>query len=182
MNFHRGGIALILFLFVTVSSVPAAAGEGSATYGESESLDAETQKLKEDILDLNTELFRLQEDLLYPEDSSVVVFLAVEGGNYFDLDSIKLNLDDKMVSSYLYTEREVGALKKGGIQRLYTGNVKSGDHRLVAFFTGRGPQEKDYKRAETIPFNKETGATFIKIIVRDSPEKEQPEFVYETWK
>jgi len=60
--------------------------------------------------------------------------------------------------------------------------VKSGDHQLVAIFTGKGPQEKDYKRAETIPFVKETGATFIKIIVRDSAEKEQPEFVYDTWK
>jgi len=176
------GFILILFLILFGSARLAGAGEEPATSSSGESLDGETQKLKEDILNLNTLLFRLQEDLLYPEDSSVIVFLAVEGGNYFDLDSIKLSLDDKMVSSYLYTEREVGALKKGGIQRLYTGNVKSGDHQLVAIFTGKGPQEKDYKRAETIPFVKETGATFIKIIVRDSAEKEQPEFVYDTWK
>jgi hypothetical protein len=182
MRLLRAGISLILFVLVAVPSAPVRAGEGSTASGESESLDGEAQKLKEDILDLNTELFRLQEDLLYPDDSSIVVFFAIEGGNYFDLDSIKLNLDDKMVTSYLYTEREVGALKKGGIQRLYMGNVKSGDHQLVAVFTGRGPREKDYKRAETIPFSKESGATFIKIIVRDSPEKEQPEFVYETWK
>jgi len=177
------GCVLSIFLILLEAAGLARAGDESATPPASgESLDGETQKLKEDILNLNTKLFRLQEDLLYPEDSSVVVFLAVEGGNYFGLDSVKLSLDDNMVSSYLYTEREVGALKKGGIQRLYTGNVKTGDHQLVAVFTGKGPQDKDYKRAEKIPFKKETGATFIKIVVRDSADKEQPEFVYDTWK
>jgi hypothetical protein len=157
------------------------AQEANAPPQEMESLDGQIQDLKQKILDLNTLLFRLQEDLLFPEDSSVAVFFAMEGGNYFALDSVKLNLDDKLVSSYLYTDREVGALKKGGIQRLYMGNVKSGDHQLVAVFTGKGPQEKDYKRAETVRFNKGAGATFIKIIIRDSSEKEQPEFAYETW-
>ncbi len=146
-----------------------------------ESLDPKIQSLKEEILALNSLLFRLQEDLLFPEDSSLVVFLSVEGGNYFNLDSVKLHLNDTMVSSYLYTQREVSALRKGGVQRLYTGNIKSGAHQLVAVFTGTGPQEKDYKRAETISIEKKKGARFIKIIIRDDADKKQPEFKYETW-
>lgn len=175
-------VIIFLSIFSFLPHSPCSAEQASAPSQEIESLDGQVQKLKEEILDLNTLLFRLQEDLLYPEDSSVVVFLAVEGGNYFQLDSVKLNLDDKLVSSYLYTEREVGALKKGGIQRLYMGNVKSGEHQLVAIFTGKGPQDKDHKRAETVHFKKEGGATFIKIIIKDSSEKEQPEFIYDTWK
>ncbi len=174
-------VVICLLILSLLPHSPSRAEQASAPSQEIESLDGQVQKLKEEILDLNTLLFRLQEDLLYPEDSSVVVFLAVEGGNYFQLDSVKLNLDDTMVSSYLYTEREVGALKKGGIQRLYMGNVKSGEHQLVAIFTGKGPQEKDHKRAETVHFNKGGGATFIKIIIKDSSEKEQPEFIYDTW-
>jgi hypothetical protein len=157
------------------------AEEAPAPEREIEALDTKIQRLKEDILELNTQLFRLQEELLFPDDSSVVVFLSVDGGNYFDLDSVKLTLDETLVTSYLYTDREVVALKKGGVQRLYMGNIKSGDHQLVAIFTGKGPQDKDYKRAETISINKEKGAAFIKLIVRDNLEKKQPEFVYETW-
>jgi len=174
----------IVFLLVILFLIPrglSRAEEANAPRQEIESLDGQVQDLKEKIVEMNTLLFRLQEDLLFPEESSVVVFLGVEGGNYFALDSVKLNLDDKLVTTYLYTDREVGALKKGGIQRLYMGNVKSGDHQLVAIFTGKGPQEKDYKRAETIHFNKEGGAEFIKIIIRDSSAKEQPEFAHETW-
>jgi hypothetical protein len=156
--------------------------EGSGSSREFESYDRDIEALKGDILELNTLLFQLQEDLLFPEDSSVVVFLSIEGGNYFSLDSVKLTLDDKMVGGYLYTDREVTALTKGGVQRLYTGNVKSGDHQLTAVFTGTGPNRTDSKRAETVPFTKETGPLFIKLIVRDDPDKKQAEFIYDTWK
>ncbi len=146
-----------------------------------ESLDPKIQALKEEILELNTQLFRLQEDLLFPEDSSLVIFLSVQGGHYFKLDSVKLHLNDTLVASHLYTDREVTALGKGGIQRIYQGNLKSGEHQLVAIFSGVGPQQKDYKRAETIQIKKEKGATFIKLIVRDDAIIKQAEFTYETW-
>jgi hypothetical protein len=167
--------------FVLAVALPAWAEDAGTPEQNIEALDVKIQRLKDDVLDLNTRLFRLQEDLLYPEDSSVVVFLSVEGGNYFSLDAVKLMLDDTMVTSYLYTDREVSALKKGGIQRLYMGNMKSGDHQLAAVFTGKGPQGQDYKRAETIPLTKEKGAAFLKLVIRDDPTKQQPEFVYETW-
>jgi len=179
---RHGTFILFLSLFLLWHLSPTHAEEGIMPDQELESLDTEIQNLKEEILDLNTLLFRLQEDLLFPEDSSVIVFLGIEGANYFTLDSVKLHLDGFMVSSYLYTDREVMALKKGGIQRLYMGHIKSGDHQLVAVFTGKGPQEKDYKRAETITINKDKGSTFLKLIIRDDPDKKQPEFTHEAWK
>lgn len=166
---------------VLLTALPVRAEDPRKPEQDIDALDVKLQKLKDDIIDLNTQIFRLQEELLYPEDSSVVVFLSVEGGNHFALDSVKLLLDDTMVTSYLYTDREVIALKKGGVQRLYMGNVKTGDHQLSAVFTGKGPQGQDYKRAETISLKKEKGAAFIKLVVRDNLDKKQPEFVYEAW-
>ena len=176
---HRLGICWATLL--VFAALPATAEEPKTPERNIEAVDVKIQQLKDDILNLNTQIFRLQEELLYPEDSSVVVFLSVDGGNYFSLDSVKLLLDDTMVTSYLYTDREGTALKKGGIQRLYMGNVKSGAHQFAAVFTGKGPQGQDYKQAETIQINKEKGAAFIKLVIRDNLEKKQPEFVYETW-
>lgn len=179
---RTGGIHGLTWLAaILFSAAPVLAEETKNPEQNIEALDVKIQQLKDDVVDLNTRIFRLQEELLYPEDSSVVVFLSVEGGNYFALDSVKLMVDDTMVTSYLYTDREVTALKKGGIQRLYMGNLKTGDHELAAVFTGKGPQGQDYKRAETIPLSKQKGAAFIKLVVRDDPVKKQPEFVYETW-
>lgn len=177
----RAGLLGVWCCALVLTTLTASAEETRAPEQDIEALDVKIQRLKDDVIDLNTRLFRLQEDLLYPEDSSLVVFLSVEGGNYFALDSVKLVLDDAMVTTYLYTDREVSALTKGGIQRLYMGNVKTGDHQLAAVFTGKGPQGQDYKRAETIPLAKGKGAAFLKLVIRDAPDKKQPEFVYETW-
>lgn len=182
MRLHGRFREFCWYALVLLTALPAIAEEPQKPEQTIDTLDVKLQALKDDIIDLNTQIFRLQEELLYPEDSSVVVFLSVEGGNYFALDSVKLLLNDTVVTSYLYTDREVTALKKGGVQRLYMGNLKTGDHQLSAVFTGKGPQGQDYKRAETIPLQKEKGAAFIKLVVRDDPAKKQPEFIYEAWR
>lgn len=181
MKLRHALVGLWCCALVLVAGLPAPAEEAPNPERDIEAMDVKIQRLKDDVLDLNTRLFRLQEDLLYPEDSSLVIFLSVEGGNYFELDSVKLVLDDAMVTTYLYTDREVTALRKGGIQRLYMGNVKAGDHQVAAVFTGKGPQGQDYKRAENIPLTKDKGAAFLKLVIRDDAVKKQPEFVYETW-
>jgi hypothetical protein len=181
MKLRHALVGLWCCALVLVAGLPAPAEETPNPERDIEAMDVKIQRLKDDVLDLNTRLFRLQEDLLYPEDSSLVIFLSVEGGNYFELDSVKLVLDDAMVTTYLYTDREVTALRKGGIQRLYMGNVKAGDHQVAAVFTGKGPQGQDYKRAENIPLTKDKGAAFLKLVIRDDAVKKQPEFVYETW-
>ena len=103
------------------------------------SVDQDVQSLKKDLVDLNRDLFRLEEELLYPASTQVAVFLSLNVGTFFDLDSVKLELDDKEVANYLYTECEVQALHRGGVQKLFLGNLKAGEHELVAVFTGKGP-------------------------------------------
>ncbi len=78
-------------------------------------------------------------------------------GTFFALDSVTVKVDDKEVANYLYTEREVQALHRGGVQKLYLGNLKSGQHELVAFFTGKGPHDRDYRRGTSVTFDKTVG-------------------------
>ena len=108
------------------------------------------QALKKQLVDLNRDLFMLEEELLFPASTQVAVFLSMDVGTFFALDSVTLKLDDKEVANYLYTEREVEALHRGGVQKLYLGNLKAGQHELVAFFTGKGPHDRDYRRGATL--------------------------------
>jgi len=144
-------------------------------------LDQETQSLKNAVLELNKELFLLEEELLYPANTQVAVFVSMDVGEYFALDSIQLEVDGKEVSNYLYTEREVGALHRGGVQQLYLGNLKVGEHELVAIFTGKGPHERDYKRGATLQFSKNIGSKFVELIISDQENQLQPEFVVRNW-
>ena len=115
------------------------AGNASAdSADEIRAVDQDVQSLKKDLIALNRDLFKLEEELLYPASTQVAVFLSVDVGTYFALDSVTIKVDDKEVANYLYTEREVEALHRGGVQRLFLGNLKNGEHELVAFFTGKG--------------------------------------------
>jgi len=157
------------------------AAETSASQNEFRSLDENVQDLKKEVLDLNRDLFLLEEELLFPANSQVAFFISMDVGEYFDLDSVNLKIDGKEVSNYLYTNREVKALLRGGVHRLHMGNLKVGNHELVAVFTGEGPHIRDYRRGATLNFNKGIGAKYVELKITDRVEKQQPEFVINEW-
>ena len=155
-----------------------AAGESSP---DTRGLDTEIQELKKDVVDLNKDLFILEEELLFPANTQVAVFLSVDVGQFFGLDSVQLKIDRKEVINYLYTPREVEALLKGGVQRLYLGNLKVGGHELVAFFNGKGPNERAYKRGASLRFEKGVGAKYLELKIDDRQRKLQPQFEIKDW-
>ena len=170
-------------LLVTVAyaqeSGPALADAGSGS--EFRSLDKDVQDLKKEVLDLNRDLFLLEEELLFPANSQVAFFISMDVGEYFELDSVNLKINGKEVANYLYTEREVGALLRGGVHRVHMANLKTGDHELVAVFTGKGPHTRDYRRGATLSFSKGIGAKYLELEITDRVKKQQPEFEIKEW-
>jgi len=165
----------------TPVATDAAAEPATPLPSEFKSLDQDVQGLKKEVLDLNRELFALEEELLFPANTQVAVFVSVDVGVFFSLDTLTLKVDNKEVANYLYTEREAEALLKGGVQRVYLGNLKVGNHELVAFFTGRGPNVRDYKRGTSLSFEKGVGAKYLELKITDKKIKEQPEFAVKEW-
>jgi hypothetical protein len=148
---------------------------------ELKTLDQEVQGLKKDVVDLNKDLFVLQEELLFPANTQVALYISMDVGTFFALDSVTVKIDNKEVKNYLYTAREADALLKGGVQQIYLGNLKVGKHELVAFFTGKGPVERDYRRGATINFDKGVGAKYLELKITDRVPKHQPEFMIKDW-
>jgi hypothetical protein len=160
---------------------PSESGEAAPSAADTRGLDEETQALKKDVVDLNRDLFVLEEELLFPANTQVAVFLSMDVGDFFALDSVTLKIDQKEVANYLYTPREVDALLKGGVHRLYVGNLKVGSHELVAFFSGKGPDNRDYKRGATLKFDKSIGAKYLELKINDRQRRLQPEFEIKDW-
>jgi hypothetical protein len=168
------------------SAAPAeslASADGATTEppADTRGLDEEIQDLKKDVVDLNKDLFVLEEELLFPANTQVAVFVSMDVGEFFAIDNVTLKIDQKEVANYLYTPREAEALLKGGVHRLYLGNLKVGEHELVAFFTGKGPNDRDYKRGATIKFEKGIGAKYLELKINDRQRKQQPEFEIKDW-
>jgi hypothetical protein len=154
---------------------------GPAAAADTRALDEEIQGIKKDVVDLNRDLFILEEELLFPANTQVAVFLSMDVGEFFALDTVELRVDDKQVSKYLYTPREAEALLKGGVQRLYLGNLRAGEHELVALFPGKGPNGQDYSRGAQLKFEKAVGAKYLELRISDRQRKAQPEFEIKDW-
>ena len=174
----KSGIILVgaLFMFGLAGAVYSADDPAPA-----QTLDDKVQSLKKEVMQLNRDLFILEEELLFPASTQVAVFLATDVGNFFKLDSVELKIDDKVVTNYLYTQQEVEALSRGGVQRLYVGNIKKGKRELVAVFRGPGPNGREYKRGTTYVFEKGSGTKYIELKITDKSQKLQPEFVVKEW-
>jgi hypothetical protein len=177
--------AIISFLAGIVMSMPVLAGDTTEPAAEPavgrSALDSEVQSLRREVVDLNRDLFMLEEDLLFPASTQVAVFVSMDSSTFFALDSVQLKVDDKEVANYLYTAREQDALKRGGVHRLWLGNLKAGEHEVVAFFTGQGTHERDYKRGTTLKVEKSVGAKYVELKISGKVSKLQPEFVVRVW-
>jgi len=144
-------------------------------------ISEDVQTLKQKVLELNRDLFLLEEELLFPSNTQVSVFLSMNVGEFFQLDSVKLKIDGKEVADYLYTDREVDALVRGGVQRIHIGNLRTGEHELVAFFIGKGPHGRDYKRGTTMTIKKGLGPKYVELKIVDQTNNYQPEFEVKEW-
>ena len=158
-----------------------AAAREAASRDEFRAIDQDVQSLKKEVLDLNRDLFLLEEELLFPANSQVAFFVSMDVGEYFDLDSVSIKIDGKEVANYLYTEREADALIRGGVHRLHMANLKTGEHELVAVFIGHGPNIREYRRGATMTFDKGIGAKYVELEITDSISAQQPEFNIKEW-
>ena len=142
---------------------------GAAAYGQEISkeqikgLDEQVQEIKSDVLSIAAELNQLEEKLLYPSNTQVAVFVSLAGGETFRLDSVEIQMDGQPVAHHLYTFKELEALRKGGVQRIYTGNVRSGAHDLQVLVLGKTEGGTDLKKSGGFKVNKDVGPKIVEI-------------------
>jgi len=117
-------------------------------------LDEQVQEVKSDVLGIAAELSRLEEKLLYPSNTQVAVFIALAEGDAMRLDAVQIQIDGQLVAHYIYSFKELDALKHGGVQRIYAGNVTTGEHQIDVSVTGKLQGGADYNQAGSFAFRK----------------------------
>lgn len=152
-----------------------------ATPANPAGLDVRIQEVKSAVIKLNRDLLVLEEELLFPANTQFALFVSMDEGKMFELDSVQVKLDDKLVATYLYTPLEIQSLRRGGVQRLYLGNLRAGEHELVAYFTGRDRHKRDYKRDATVKFSKDAQSKYIELRIQNTSAKQQPEVNIKVW-
>jgi hypothetical protein len=145
--------SLALGLLLVVGAAPSwSAGESDRQ--QMKGLDEQVQEIKSDVLSIASELSLLEEKLLYPSGTQVAVFVALEHGDPMRLDAVRLSINGQLVAHYIYSFKELDALRSGGVQRLYVGNLPTGDHQLEVQVEGKQEGGEEYARTEQFTFHK----------------------------
>ena len=145
---------------ITLAPSPAAVQqrskeEISSDQQQMRGLDEQIQEIKSDALRMSAELSQLEEKLLYPSGTQVAIFVELAKGDTMRLDAVRLQIDGQLVAHYIYSAKELQALRKGGVQRIYVGNVATGDHKLDVLVDGKLEGGADFSRTGQFTFRKE---------------------------
>lgn len=122
--------------------------------GEMRSLDGQVQEIKSDVLNIASELSILEERLLYPSNTQIAVFVSIDKDEDFRLDAIELEINGELATHHIYSFNELEALQKGGVQRIYTGNIPTGDHQLNVTMMGKLESGEDFTESDSFAFAK----------------------------
>jgi len=143
-------------------------------------LDEQVQEIKTDALGIAAELNRLEEKLLYPSNTQVSLFVSLAPGSKFRLDAVEIQIDGKPVTRYLYALKELEALQSGGVQRIYTGNIKKGEHDLQVIVTGKSSGGGDLRQTASYKLNKDVAPKLVGITL-SAPGSANPSIAFKDW-
>ena len=151
--------------------VPTSRADESAR-AQMKGLDEQVQEVKSDVLSIAAELNQLEEKLLYPSDTHLAVFVSLAHGETLRLDAVQIQIDGHLATHYIYSFKELDALRRGGMQRLYSGNIATGSHEIEVSVSGKLANGKDYTQTERFPFTKEIKPKLIgvKLAGPDGPQ------------
>jgi hypothetical protein len=145
--------AVVLAVVLCLAAAPVSAQQDDRQ--QMRGLDEQIQEIKSDVLDIAKELSLLEETLLYPSGTQVAVFVSLAEGDAMRLDAVRIQIDGRLVAHYIYSAKELEALRKGGVQRVYVGNVATGEHRLEVQVDGKGEGGADFSTTEQFVVRKD---------------------------
>jgi hypothetical protein len=178
------GLALVLS-FAALGGLHAAPGPGdnktkgkvndpTADQQQMRGLDEQVQEVKSDVLSIGAEVSQLEEKLLYPSGTQLAIFIALAKGDQMRLDAVQLQIDGQLVAHYIYSSKELEALRKGGVQRVYVGNVTTGEHQLNVLVDGKLKAGTDFSRTEHFTFHKEVKPKLVELTMAGPDSSKTP--------
>jgi len=163
---HSIVLTIVVTLLLCLSSVHGWAQQNNQQ--QMRGLDEQVQEIKSDALSIAAELNRLEEKLLYPSGTQVAVFVELAKGDQMRLDAVRLQIDGQLVAHYIYSFKELEALRKGGVQRIYVGNVTAGEHKLEVLVDGKLEGGADFSRTGSFTFRKEEKPKLVGLTLAGS--------------
>jgi hypothetical protein len=144
-------------------------------------IDQEVQAIKQEILDINRDLSSLEEELLYPPEHRLTVFLSLSSGTTMDLKVLRIHLGGDTLVHHEYSNAEMEALRKGGVHKAYIGRIQKGEHVLQVQLSGTGRKDRVFDIVNDATFTKRQNAKYVELRVSESSLARVPRLTIESW-
>jgi hypothetical protein len=174
----RKHFLLVMSALLCMYAQPGPADESARA--QMKGLDEQVQEVKSDVLSIAADLNQLEEKLLYPSDTHLAVFVSLAHGETLRLDAVHIQIDGQLATDYIYSFKELDALRKGGVQRIYTGNIATGAHEIAVSVSGKLANGKDFSQSGHFPFTKEIKPKLLGVSLA-GPESPQAGIHLEDW-
>jgi hypothetical protein len=174
----RKHLLVVMSALLCMYAQPGSADESARA--QMKGLDEQVQEVKSDVLSIAADLNQLEEKLLYPSDTHLAVFVQLAHGETLRLDAVQITIDGQLATHYIYSFKELDALRKGGVQRIYSGNIATGAHEIAVSVSGKLANGKDFSQSEHFPFTKEIKPKLLGVSLA-GPESPQAGIHLEDW-
>ena len=167
-------VASIAIVFALMLCMGSAGWAQENAQQQMRGLDEQVQEIKSDVLSIAEELSRLEEKLLYQSGTQVAIFVSLATGDPMRLDAVRLKVDGQLIAHYIYSAKELEALRKGGVQRLYVGNVATGEHQLEVQVDGKVGDGTDFNRTDQFTISKATKPKLVGLTLAGPDSGDNP--------
>jgi hypothetical protein len=166
-SWRSAGLARALLLVLLCIGWTPSAFAQEISREQMKGLDEQVQEIKSDVLAIAAELSQLEERLLFPSNTQVSVFVSLADAESFRLDSVEIQINEQLVAHHIYSFKELEALQRGGVQRVYTGNVSTGPQQLQISIRGKLRNGQDFSRSERFGFHKDFEPKLLTVKLSD---------------
>jgi hypothetical protein len=149
MSIQMRKLALLL-----IAGSPALVVADDLTGDNMRSLDGQVQEIKSDVLNIASELNTLEERLLFPSHTQVSLFVSIAENEDFRLDAVQIEINGELATHHIYSFKELDALQSGGVQKIYTGNLTTGEHNLNVTMIGKLKNGNDFNESSSFSLRK----------------------------
>ncbi len=171
-------ITLFLFSIVSVNVLAEPINKADTS---SSQISQKAVSVKQSVLELNRDLYQLEEDLLSPATTRAAVYFSLSYGEFFEPYSVNIRIDDKQPIQYLYTKRQVSALRQGAVQPLKNLNLGPGIHTIKAIAKGVDSNGKNRELVLEQSVEKHDKPLYIELKIQDNREIQSAELIISQW-
>ena len=124
------------------------------------------------MIELESDIHALEKNLLFPPVTRTQVYISLEPEVNFIFQSVSVKVDNEEKSFHIYSDVELEALRVGGVQRLWEGNVSVGKHQLQIAVNGTNLRgERPVVEKKEYNFEKTTVGSSLELKVLAAGEK-----------